>query len=209
MNRTIQNATHKQLPLGSKHNALHKELIVHAHHEGKEGIRDFERLELLNPLDPFGVMICSTVRDLIEAREAADSAIHGLHLTRLRAETFGSLSYSPLDVCALLAKQCDLLVLLIGERYGHIIESKGISVVEFEYQVAREQNPEKILAYVKEVPKRERRLEEFLRRVQHFEHGYFTSAFATPEDLYGAIQRDVVRWLASQAKHKNLRAHRV
>ena len=161
-----------------------------------------QELGLPNPLEPFGVMICSTIEDLAEEREAADRAIQGLKLTRFRSGTFGSLSCTPLEVCALLAQQCSLFVLIIGRRYGSIIESQGISVVEFEYRVAREQNSHKILAFVKEPVEREPREKEFLQRVQNFEYGYFTSEFTTPEDRYEAIQCDVSRWLTS---HVNLK----
>jgi len=145
-------------------------------------------------------MISSTVEDLAQEREAADRAILGLGLTRFRAETFGSVPHPPKVICALLAEQCDLFVLIIGQRYGYMIESEGISVVEFEYEVARAQNPEKILLYVKEGVSRDPRLEEFLKRLQDFEHGYFRSLFTTPEELFEKIQPDVARWLTSQVK---------
>jgi hypothetical protein len=151
----------------------------------------------------FGVMISSTVEDLAQEREAAERAILGLRLTRFRAERFGSVSHSPLVICALLAEQCNIFILIIGERYGSVIKSKGISVVEFEYDVAHEQDPGKILVYVKDGVNREPRLEEFLKCVQDFEHGYFTSSFTTTEELYESIQRDVARWLTSHVKPNN------
>jgi hypothetical protein len=159
-----------------------------------------ERQKLPNLLGTLKVMISSTVEDLGPEREAADRAIRRLHLTRFRAETFGSVPHSPKVICALLAEQCDIFVLIIGKRHGYVIESEGISVVEFEYRVARAQNPQKILVYVKDGVDREPRLTEFLKRVQDFEHGYFRSSFTTPEDLHDKIQRDIARWLASQVK---------
>ena len=164
-------------------------------------VKDIGRLGLPTPLNTINVMISSTVSDLAQERDAAESAICALHLTTFRAERLGSLSLSPREMCKIMAEQCDLFILIIGERYGRIIESEGISVVEFEYEVARAQNPEKILVYVKEGVNREPRLEAFLKRVQDFEHGYFTSLF-TPEDLYEKIQRDIARWLTSYAKQK-------
>jgi hypothetical protein len=164
-------------------------------------VRGIERVELPNPQDTFGVMISSTIKDLEQERDAADRAIRRLRLTRFRAETYGSRPHSPLRTCASMAKGCNIFILIIGERYGSIIESGGISVVEFEYNVARAQNPEKILVYVKDGP-RESRLEKFLEDVQDFTRGYFTSLFATPEELYEQIQRDVMRWLTSHAKQQ-------
>jgi hypothetical protein len=150
-----------------------------------------------DPLVTFRVMISSTVEDLVQEREAAERAILGLGLTRLRAEKLGSTPQPPQVICALLAEQCDLFVQILGERYGYIIKSEGISVIEFEYEIARAQNPEKILVYVKDGV--------HLQRVQDFEQGYFRSLFTSPEDLYEKIQRDIVRWLTSQAKQKHLK----
>lgn len=146
---------------------------------------------------PLKVMISSTVEDLRPEREVADRAIRELNLTRFRAETFGSVPHPPKVVCEFLAQQCDIFLLIIGERYGYIM-SDGKSVVEFEYRTARAQNRQKILVYVKDGVDREPRLTEFLRRVQDFEDGYFRSSFTTPADLHDKIQGDITRWLAWQ-----------
>jgi Domain of unknown function (DUF4062) len=141
------------------------------------------------------VMISSTVTDLTQEREVVDRAIRNLRLEGFRSEKIGSRPYTPKALCALWAEQCHIFILIIGERYGFVIRSLGISVVEFEFQVASAQNPHKILVYVKDGVTREPRLEEFLQRLEDFEEGYFRSLFTTPEDLYEAIQRDVAEWL--------------
>jgi hypothetical protein len=166
-------------------------------------VGEIKGLELLpNPTETFRVMISSTVNDLHQERDAAERAIRALHLDRFRAETFGSLPHTPRKVCESLAKECDLFILIIGQRYGYVIEPEGISVVQLEYEVARAENPKKILVYVKNNEERESRLQEFLQKVQDFESGYFRSSFDTPEELYERIHIDVARWLASQAKQK-------
>jgi Domain of unknown function (DUF4062) len=145
------------------------------------------------------VMISSTVVDLKPEREAAEKAIHGLQLDGIRAETFGSLPGTPMANCALWAEQCDIFVLIIGQNYGSVVESKGISVVKFEYQTAYAQNPKKILVYVKDGVDRDRLLEEFREEVEDFEHGHFRASFTTPGDLYEQLQHDIPQWLALQA----------
>lgn len=163
----------------------------------RNSVNGTRRTELSNLLVPVRVMISSTTEDLIAEREAADIAIRELQLTRFRAETFGSVPHPPKVICALLAEQCDIFVLIIGERYGFIM-SDGKSVVEFEYSVARKQNHEKILVYVKQGVGREPLLEEFLRGVEDFETGYFRSFFKAAGDLRPKIQGDIVRWLKSR-----------
>jgi len=143
------------------------------------------------------VMISSTVKDLGQERHAAERAIHGLRLSSFRAETFGSVPDTPKTLCALWASQCHIFILMVGERYGYIIKSKGISVVEYEYDIAHAEDPGKILVYVKDGVTREQRLEEFLRRLQDFECGHVTSSFTTSDELFEKIQRDVKNWLTS------------
>jgi len=164
-------------------------------------IQNIERLELLDPTVTRVVMISSTVEDLVQERDAVTRAISALGLTKFRAETFGSLPYTPREVCASIAEQCDLFILITGEHYGYIIK-EGISVVEFEFNIAHAQNPRKILVYIKDRVNREPRLTKFLERLQDFDDGYFRSLFITPEELYEKIQPDIVRWLDSQGKHK-------
>jgi hypothetical protein len=151
---------------------------------------------------PLRVMISSTVSDLTPEREAAEKAIRELQLDGIRAETFGSLSGTPMENCALWAEQCDIFLLIIGKNYGSIIESKGISVVRFEYQTAHAQNPKKILAYVKDGVDGDQSLKEFRKEVEDFEHGHFRGSFTTPEDLEKQIQDDIKRWLALQENPK-------
>lgn len=146
------------------------------------------------------VMVSSTISDLEKERDAVDRALRQLNLTRIGLETFGSAPRPAKVISALLAEQCDIFVLIIGERYGYMIESEKMSVVEFEYEVARAQNPEKILIYVKSGVHREPALTKFLERVQDFEHGYLTSSFTTPEELYEKIQHDITRQLTAQVQ---------
>jgi hypothetical protein len=91
------------------------------------------------------VMISSTVEDLSPEREEAYKAIRELNLDGFRAETYGSLPGTPEEICAAWAEQCDIFILIVGKDYGYVIESRGISAVQFEYETARAQNRDKIL----------------------------------------------------------------
>jgi hypothetical protein len=146
------------------------------------------------------VMISSTVKDLVQERDAVARAIRALGLESYQAETFGSLPYPPRAVVASMAQRCDIFILITGENYGHIIE-EGISVVEFEFNVAREENSEKILVYIKDRVNRDPRLTKFLEGLQHFDGGYSRSLFLTPEGLYEKILPDIVRCLLLEARH--------
>ncbi|HET6979098.1 MAG TPA: DUF4062 domain-containing protein [Pyrinomonadaceae bacterium] len=179
------------------------EMVENAESSLNEVVKEIEQLQIPDPLTKFEVMIGSTVTDLKLERDAAEGAILALDLSRFRAEKLGSVAIAPRELCERMAKQCDILVLMIGERYGHVIQPEGISVVEFEYNVARSDDPGKILAYVKEGVKRDdKRLEDFLARVLDFNDGSVTHSFATPEKLSEQIPKDIVRWLVSHRTQK-------
>jgi hypothetical protein len=169
------------------------------------GLLVFWKTLISEMLITFRVMISSTVKDLIEEREEAERAIRSLNVQGFRAETIGSRPYTPKRLCALWAEQCNALVLIIGERYGHRIKSTGKSVVEFEFEVAYKQDPEKIFVYVKDGVTREPELENFHDRLRDFENGYVESLFTSADDLGKKIKRDVSDWLA-EVKQKLLAA---
>ena len=164
-------------------------------------ISDKARTELEKSIIPIRVMISSTVGDLIPEREAAERAIVGLNLERFRAETFGSVPQPPEIVCAFMAEQCDIFLLIIGKRCGYKIESQNKSVVEFEYDTAFAEDPKKILVYVKQGVKRERLLLPFLNRVENYHKGFFRSEFKTPDELHDKVRNDISRWLAARIRH--------
>jgi hypothetical protein len=162
-------------------------------------LADIDRLSLSKRLDNISLMISSTAEDLVQERDAAARAIESLGLSEIRAEMFRTYSEPLRIVYAFLAEECNTFILIIGERYGSQMEPEGISVVEFQYQVACAQNPEKILVYVKDGVIRQPRLQDFLTRVQQAKHGYVRS-FITPEELYEEIHRGIAHWLTSHGK---------
>lgn len=145
-------------------------------------------------LVPYSVMISSTV-DLSQEPVAVDRELTKLHLETLRAETIGSRPDSPDSVSESRAKECHLFILITGERYGPILESKGMSAVEFEYQTAWNYDHGKILVYTKNGVTREPRLEEFVRRLTDSRRGHSAGSFTRAEDLSKSIPPDVKRWI--------------
>jgi|KBSSwiStaDraftv2_1062776.scaffolds.fasta_scaffold16657_3 hypothetical protein len=145
-------------------------------------------------LDRFRVMISSTIEDLREERKAAERAIHSLSLKGLRSETIGSRPYTPLRLCKLWAEQCNVFILITGEKYGHF-KSRDQSVVEFEFEMAKQREPGKIFVYLKEGITREPALEKFVDRLKDFERGYVKTSFNTPEELEQQIRENISGWL--------------
>ena len=169
----------------------------------QRAVTAIKQLKLPNPLNTFVVMVSSTVKDLKRERDAAEQAIIGLHLQCFRAEKMGTVSLSPREFCELMAKQCNLFILIIGEYYGHIIDPEGISVVESEYNVARDENPRKVLVFEKDGVERDKRLGDFLNSLRNYNDGYPTSSFTTPEELAEQIPPAVMLWLTKLAQQNN------
>jgi HEAT repeat protein len=150
-------------------------------------------------------MISSTTEDLVKEREIVDRAIKSFKFERYRAESMGSISRSPREVCEQMARDCDLLVLITGERYGWIIPDLGVSVTHREFEVARLENPKKILVYVKDVITREKGAEDFLHEVTEFSTGYFRRVpFKSLSELEEGVKEDMALWISER-----ILAHRV
>jgi len=158
------------------------------------------------------VMISSTMKDLGPEREAVDKAIQDFCFERFRAETLGARSRSPRQVCDEMANKCDLFILVIGEKYGFIFNDLGISVTHHEYNVARADNPQKILIYEKLVSNREAMASKFLEEVGDFDKGYFLRPFQSKDDLFNGVKEDIAVWITERIQSKDateVQKHRI
>ena len=91
------------------------------------------------------VFLSSVIDGLEEYRHAAIAAIKSLRHTPIVAEDFGAMDVSPQQTCLDGVRTSDVVVVLLGSRYGHRQES-GISATHEEYREAKERKP--ILAFV-------------------------------------------------------------
>jgi hypothetical protein len=75
----------------------------------------------------------------------------------------------------------------------------GISIVEREFDVAREVDDRKILVYVLRTANRDERETIFLRKVGDFNSGYFhAQPFQTPQQLADHFKNDLAAWLSQR-----------
>lgn len=85
------------------------------------------------------VFICSTCEDLKDSRAELKKSLLKWGYEPLLNESsdfpveLGTDSY---NACINAVKSCNLLVLIIGTRYGGIVEGEGISITEKEYRTA-------------------------------------------------------------------------
>ncbi len=143
------------------------------------------------------VFVSSTVIDLKLERRCLSQVIKDLGYKAILSEDLETQSLSSEEVCTKWARNCDVYILVLGERYGCIIPEYDISPTELEFQVAKESDSEKILVYVKDIEQREPRQQAFVSRVEDFTGGYFRgNSFHGIDELEQRVRMDLMRLMA-------------
>jgi hypothetical protein len=131
------------------------------------------------------VFISSVITGFEAFRAAAAAAAKTLKIQVLRAEDFGASADSPRRVCLAGVRAADVVLLIIGARYGEIDPRSGLSPTHEEFSEARERS--RVLVFVQEGVTREPSQEKFLREVRDWATGQYTASFTTPDELRDAI----------------------
>lgn len=142
------------------------------------------------------VFISSVIEGMEPYREAAARGAQTLGHEVLRAEDYGASPDTPQRTCLAGVRDADVVVLLLGDRYGHRQES-GLSATHEEYREWKERHP--VFAFVQEGVEREGAQENFVREVQDWSSGQYTASFSTPGDLREAVTRGLHQLELSRA----------
>src|SRR5579863_697720 len=86
---------------------------------------------------PVVVFVCGTYSDLSEERGAVLDAIQRLQLQHDSMEFFGARPERPIDICLEEIRRSDMLVVIVGGKYGSIVPGCEISYSEAEYREAQ------------------------------------------------------------------------
>lgn len=100
------------------------------------------------------VFISSVITGYEQFRDAVAAAVRSLGHEVVRAEDFGASPETPQQACLGGLRQADVVVLVIGARYGSV-QPSGYSATEEEYREARESRP--VLVFVEQAVDREGR----------------------------------------------------
>src|SRR5258708_2827908 len=114
-----------------------------------------------------------------EYRAAAEWAATTLRHTVIKAEDFGASPSSPQQVCLAGVRAADIVVLILGQRYG-AVQPSGLSATHEEYREARNEQ-KAILVFVQEGVTREPKQSEFVTEARTWNAGAFTASFSTVE----------------------------
>jgi Domain of unknown function (DUF4062) len=82
------------------------------------------------------VFVCGTYSDLRDERGAVLDAIQGLQIKHRSMEFFGARPERPIETCLKEVRSSQILVLIIGRRYGTLVPGLQISYSEAEYDEA-------------------------------------------------------------------------
>lgn len=141
------------------------------------------------------VFISSVISGMEEERAAARQAAETLGHTVTAAEDFRASPQTPQQVCLGAVRDADVVVLLLGARYG-TPQNSGISPTHEEYREAR--GTKAVLAFVQQGITREPQEDAFFQEVSTWEGGGYRESFASPAALGAAVTRALHNWELSQ-----------
>ena len=141
------------------------------------------------------VFISSVIAGMEECRAAAREAAESLGFTVIAAEDFGASPSSPQQVCLAGVRDADVVILLLGTRYG-TPQSSGLSPTHEEYREARGRKP--VLVFVQTGVTREPGEEKFVEEVSGWEGGQYREPFNSPTSLRAVVTGALHRWVLSQ-----------
>jgi hypothetical protein len=141
--------------------------------------------------------ISSVITGLEQERDAAADAAANLEFRVGRAEDFGASPMSPQEACLAGVRWANVVVLLLGGRYGERQES-GLSATHEEFREAiKEGIP--VIAFVQEGIARQPAQDQFVEEVREWQGGVLTGDFIDPPTLGLAVTQYLHRFALDAA----------
>jgi hypothetical protein len=135
------------------------------------------------------VFLSSVITGFESFRDAAADAITSLGHVPVRAEDFGARIGTPQQACLSELRTCDLVVLILSDRYGAKQQGSGISATHEEFREARGTKP--MLAFIRESVDREAMQDALITEVQDWAAGGITAAFRSQDELRRAVVKAI------------------
>jgi hypothetical protein len=134
------------------------------------------------------IFISSVITGFETFRDAAAASIKALGYEVIRAEDFPASTKSPQVACLAGVREADLVLLVIGERYGYP-QPSGHSATHEEYLEAKGRKPLLVFVHEGVTPEPEQRA--FRREVEAWQGGSLWKGFVTPDDLRARVTEAV------------------
>lgn len=151
------------------------------------------------------MFLCSTYADLAEERGLVLDAIRRLQQQHHAMEFFGARSDSPIETCLDEVRKSDLVVVVVGHRYGSLVADRDISYSQAEYEEAV-RLPRPVHVYIRrgeptgndaQEPEQQRRLDAFKALLSS---RHTVAMFQDGQDLPVQVVADISRVLTSGVK---------
>lgn len=131
------------------------------------------------------VFISSLISEMEAERAAAKRAIEALRHEPVMAEDFGAQANSPQVACLTGLRKSDLVVLILGVRYGDK-QASGLSATHEEYRDARGRKP--VLTFIQQ-GEADRDQAGLIDEAGSWESGLYRASFSTPDELRDLVTR--------------------
>ena len=144
------------------------------------------------------IFVSSVMTGFEDYREAAFAAIRSLDHDIIRAEDFPA-STSPSRVACLQGvREADLVILILGERYGWSGTQSGLSPTHEEFREAVAEG--KVIPFVQAGVTRDEDQDRFVAEVENYDTGrHRGKTFHTPDELRSEVTRAIARHQLSEA----------
>ena len=144
------------------------------------------------------VFISSVINGFEAFRDAAADAVAALEYEVIRAEDFPASTKSPQVACLSGVRDADLVLLVLGERYGYR-QPSGRSATHEEYDEAKGKKP--LLVFVQDGISMEPEQAAFRREVEAWQGGSLWKGFVTSDDLRARVTKAIHEHVLAVARH--------
>jgi hypothetical protein len=142
------------------------------------------------------VFISSVIAGFEQFRAAAESAVKSLDLQVIKAEEFTASPTSPQVACLSAVRSSDLVIVLLGQKYGPV-QPSGVSATHEEFDEARRNK--QVFVFVQQGIQPDERQKSLIREARDWAGGHFTGNFTDEESLRTQVTRAVHRWQLTNA----------
>jgi hypothetical protein len=144
--------------------------------------------------------ICSTYKDLKTYRETVIKKIQSSEGIINAQEFFGARDKRPIETCLEEVRKSHIFILIVGMRYGSIVNGKSKSFVELEYDEAKKLN-KPIFAYIIDEAHpfpilyvdRDSNAKKLVNFKTRLLDDYTVDKFTTQDDLADKVIKDLLR----------------
>lgn len=146
------------------------------------------------------VFISSVIEGFEVFRHAAKEAVKAADMTPIMIENLSAQPHSSEQACIKGVQDADLVVLILGERYGYVSNGSKISVTHSEYREAIKMH-KPVLAFIQSTDKKEDKQQDFVKEVEGYRSGLFRKTFSSPDELKFQIDAALSDWKKSQTSN--------